>query len=70
MDRWHPIVKAKFTADATARKESRLDYAGGAEDGKFYLKNGGFFSKNTTIDSSFNIEVDTIEPVIYYQLIK
>lgn len=64
---WHPIVKAKFTADATARKESRLDYAGGTEDGKFYLKNGGFFSENTTIDSSFSIEAGTTEPVIDFE---
>ena len=51
---WTELKKAKFTADATARKEARLDYAGGAEEAKFYLKNCGFFSDNTTIDSSFS----------------
>ena len=51
---WIELKKAKFTADATARKEARLDYAGGAEEGKFFLKNCGFFSQNTIIDSSFS----------------
>ena len=51
---WIELKKAKFTADATARKEARLDYAGGAEEGKFYLKNCGFFSQNTFIDSNFS----------------
>jgi hypothetical protein len=51
---WTELKKAKFTADATARKEARLDYAGGAEEAKFFLKNCGFFSENTTIDSSFS----------------
>lgn len=48
---WHELTKAKFTADATARKGSRLDYAGGAEGDKFFMKNCGFFSENTPIDS-------------------
>ena len=41
---WHEMTKAKFTADATARKESRMDYAGGAEGTNFFMKNCGFFT--------------------------
>lgn len=51
---WIELTRTKFTADATARKEARLDYAGGSEGDKFYLKNCGFFNENTLIDSSFS----------------
>lgn len=49
--KWFEISKAKFTADATARKESRMDYAGGVENGVFFMKNCGFFDDTTPIDS-------------------
>ncbi|HKK68678.1 MAG TPA: DUF3472 domain-containing protein [Bacteroidales bacterium] len=51
---WYEITKATFTADATARKEARLDYGGGVENGKFYLKNCGFFDGNTTIGTALS----------------
>ena len=51
---WTELTRAKFTADATARKEARLDYAGGSDGDKFYLKNCGFFSEKTLIDSNFS----------------
>lgn len=51
--KWIELKKARFTADATARKEARLDYAGGIENGGFFLKNCGFFNERTDIDSWF-----------------
>lgn len=48
---WHELTEAKFTADATARKGSRVDYAGGAKGNTFYMKNCGFFDDMTEIDS-------------------
>lgn len=48
---WYELTKARFTADATARSGARLDYAGGAESNIFFLKNCGFFSENTLIDT-------------------
>ena len=48
---WLPITKAKFTADATARKGARIDYIGGKAKGGFYLKNCGFFNSSISIDS-------------------
>ena len=54
--KWFELTNAKFTADATARKESRLDYAGGAENGAFYLKNCGFFNEKTEIGQNFTRE--------------
>ncbi len=56
----------EFTADATARKESRMDYAGGAEGQSFFLKNCGFFSETTTIDSYFERKESGIPPVINF----
>ncbi len=41
------MTKAKFTADNTARKESRMDYSGGAEGNLFFMKNCGFFNETT-----------------------
>ncbi len=66
---WIELTKANFTADATARKEARLDYAGGTEGGKFYLKNCGFFSENTLIDSSFSRSGTGQKPEIDFTLL-
>lgn len=48
---WYEISAAEFTADATARKESRLDYAGGVDNDSFFLKNCGFFNDKTQINT-------------------
>lgn len=48
---WHELTEAKFTADATARKGSREDYAGGARGNSFYMKNCGFFDEMTAMDT-------------------
>jgi hypothetical protein len=52
--KWHELTNVRFTADATARKESRLDYSGGVENGAFFLRNCGFFSDKTEIDLLFS----------------
>jgi len=51
---WMEITKIKFTADATARKQSRMDYAGGTDGNSFFLQNCGFFNETTSLDSYFN----------------
>lgn len=61
---WFEMVRARFTADATARKESRMDYSGGIENGVFYLKNCGFFSETTPLDIYFNRPATGISPDI------
>lgn len=43
--RWSEITRARFTADRTGSGGHRLDFAGGSEEGYFYLRNGGFFSQ-------------------------
>ncbi|MBE7175934.1 MAG: DUF3472 domain-containing protein [Mucilaginibacter polytrichastri] len=49
--RWQEITSATFTADATAGKNYRKDYAGGAEGRSFYLKNCGFFAGFTPVNT-------------------
>ena len=61
---WTAITAAKFTADQTARKRFRLDYAGGTQGNAFFLKNCGFFFPAVAIDSQFNIDKATSPPVI------
>ena len=65
--KWFEMTEAKFTADATARKNSRLDYAGGSEGTHFYLKNCGFFSDRTTMNSFFKRSELGIEPDIDFE---
>lgn len=52
--KWTELTQAKFTADATAHKESRLDYAGGSDGQSFFLKNCGFFSDKVLFDTFVN----------------
>ncbi|WP_430816267.1 DUF3472 domain-containing protein [Carboxylicivirga sp. RSCT41] len=61
---WYEMTEAKFTADATARKESRMDYAGGVENGIFFMRNCGFFNETTQIDSYHKRNALGVQPVI------
>ncbi len=51
---WHELTNAQFTADNTARKGYRMDYAGGSDGQRFFLRNCGFFSAYTPIGTSFS----------------
>ncbi len=51
--KWTELTEAKFTADATARKGYRMDYAGGSNQAQFFLKNCGFFSDYSAINRVF-----------------
>ena len=64
---WFEITKMKFTADATARKESRMDYSGGTDNQAFFMKNCGFFSETTAIDSYFVRKENGIAPEIIFE---
>lgn len=61
---WTELTEAKFTADATARKGNRLDYAGGVKGDKFFMKNCGFFNETTEIGSMFTRKATGQEPEI------
>ncbi len=51
--RWHEITSVRFTADNTAKKQARMDYAGGVTNDRFFLKNCGFFNETTLFGSVF-----------------
>lgn len=50
---WSEITAGRFTGDATAANAQRMDYAGGLRNGKFYLRNGGFFSAYVPLNQHF-----------------
>ncbi len=50
---WTELTLARFSADATARKGYRMDYAGGSENQQFFLQNCGFFRDHTAIGKEF-----------------
>jgi hypothetical protein len=54
LGKWIELTDIKFTADATAKKESRLDYSGGVENGVFFLRNCGFFNDKTDMNQLFS----------------
>lgn len=50
---WHELTTMRFTGDNTARKAYRMDYAGGLTNGRFFLRNCGFFDVNTPLNATF-----------------
>jgi hypothetical protein len=62
--RWTELANAKFSADATARKGYRMDYAGGMDGNRFFLKNCGFFDVNTEIGKEFVRQPQGVAPKI------
>jgi hypothetical protein len=50
---WTELTQATFTGDPTASNGQRLDYAGGLENGQFYLRNGGFFASYVPLNQSY-----------------
>ena len=61
---WIELNKIRFTADNTARKGYRMDYAGGVNENEFYLRNCGFFNDYTPIDAWFERPLTKRQPVI------
>lgn len=62
---WHELTKAQFTADNTARKSFRMDYAGGlSTDQRFFLRNCGFFDAYTPLKTDFTRPAQRQAPAI------
>ena len=61
---WTELVTARFTADATARKEYRLDYAGGVEGDRFFMENCGFFDERSEIGAFYTRRATGKQPEI------
>ncbi|MES2707534.1 MAG: DUF3472 domain-containing protein [Verrucomicrobiota bacterium] len=53
---WHEITEARFTGDDIAKRQYRLDFAGGAQGPQFFLKNGGFFPGTIPLNTRFTRE--------------
>lgn len=51
---WTESTQMRYTGDATVTNQQRMDYAGGVEAGKFYLRNGGFFANYVAVGQNFN----------------
>lgn len=51
---WHECLSAKFSVDATGGGGHRLDFTGGADQDKFFLRNCGFFNETGVAGETFN----------------
>ena len=61
---WSEITEFKFTVDATGTNKQRLDYAGGVENGKFFLQMGGFFANNVIPNLIFTKTATGQQPTV------
>jgi hypothetical protein len=61
---WSEITQATFSADATARKGYRMDFAGGSDNQQFFLQNCGFFTDYTRIGSVFDRQPNGKIPIV------
>lgn len=61
---WSEITTGRFTGDATASNAQRMDYAGGLENGQFYLRNCGFFSDFVSLDQDFTRPATGTQPTV------
>ncbi|MEI5639946.1 MULTISPECIES: DUF3472 domain-containing protein [unclassified Pseudoalteromonas] len=67
---WVELNQAKFTYDATAKKQSRLDYQGGTTQSRFYLRNTGFFTGPTPYLKTFTRPLSNTPPAIPWQSLR
>lgn len=50
---WTELTKSGFTGDDIASRKYRMDYAGGVQNDKFFMRNGGFFADNVELRTRF-----------------
>lgn len=61
---WSEVTTGRFTGDATATNAQRMDYAGGLENGKFYLHNGAFFADYVKTSQNFTRPATGLAPAV------
>jgi hypothetical protein len=61
---WSEVTAGRFTGDATATNAQRMDYAGGLENGRFYLRNGGFFATYVPVNQNFTRPATGQQPAV------
>ena len=59
---WHEVRRATFTGDRVANEQTREDFAGGVDEGAFYLRNGGYFDDFVSLDQDFSYTGSSDEP--------
>ncbi|MEO7561467.1 MAG: DUF3472 domain-containing protein [Ferruginibacter sp.] len=67
---WQAVSKMRLTADVTAKKGYRMDYDGGAEKEKFYLRNCGFFNKTAALQNTFSHVLPMHYPTVNLSALK
>lgn len=50
---WHECTTARLTVDGTGRARHRLDFAGGVQGDRFFMRNCGFFNETVFPDQDF-----------------
>jgi hypothetical protein len=61
---WSEVTSADFSVDATAAAGDRLDFSGGSNGNKFFLKNCGFFNDDVQAGTTFTRASSGTEPNI------
>ncbi|NYE60815.1 hypothetical protein FHW58_001967 [Duganella sp. 1224] len=61
---WSEVTTGRLTGDATVTNAQRMDYAGGLDSGRFYLRNGGFFADYVPVNQSFTRPASGQQPTV------
>ena len=61
---WSEVTAARLTGDATVTNAQRMDYAGGLQNGQFYLRNGGFFADYVPVNQNFTRPATGQQPTV------
>ncbi|UGQ48082.1 DUF3472 domain-containing protein [Massilia endophytica] len=61
---WSEVTAARLTGDATVTNAQRMDYAGGLDNGRFYLRNGGFFADYVPVNQNFSRPATGQQPAV------
>lgn len=61
---WSELTTCRFTGDYVATNAQRMDYAGGLENGRFYLRICGFFADYVPLVQSFSRPAIGLQPTV------
>jgi hypothetical protein len=61
---WTELTTGRLTGDATATNAQRMDYAGGLDNGRFYLRNGGFFADYVPVGQTYTRPATGQQPAV------
>lgn len=61
---WSEVTAGRLTGDATVTSAQRMDYAGGLDNGRFYLRNGGFFADYVPVNQNFTRPATGQQPTV------